>query len=43
MFKSKKEQLQKRLEAIESKVQETFEKMLETASDDDVKKYEVLK
>ena len=43
MFKSKKEQLQKRLEAIESKVQETFEKMLETASDDDVKKYEMLK
>ena len=40
---AKKEQLQKRLEAIEQKVQETFEKMLETSSDEDLKKYEMLK
>lgn len=39
----KKEQLQKRLEAVERKVQETFEKMLETSSEDDVRKYEMLK
>ncbi len=43
MFVKKKEQIQKRLEAIEKKVEETFERMLETSSDEDVKKYEMLK
>ena len=39
----KKEQLQKRLEAIETKVAEAFEKFLESSSDEDVRKYENLK
>ena len=43
MLGKKKEQLQKRLEAIEKKVEETFAKMLETSADEDVKKYEMLK
>ena len=42
-MKTKKETLEKRLAAIEKKVEEAFEKMLETASDDDIKKYEMLK
>ena len=43
MKSKRKEALEKRLAAIEKKVEEAFEKMLETASDEDVKKYEMLK
>ena len=37
-----KEMLKKMLEKVQAKIAESFEKVLETASDDDVKKYETL-